>query len=672
MNLEHENENTPDIEQAPSTQEQDNTQQHKTVLIRAFIALNALLILFGSIPAIIPMPFLRHIAIPTPWHFHAGFGTPLGLSLGPAIFMLIVCAFLITISVCFLRRIAFLGWGDFSIAFVGAVLVCIVVLFFVSESSEDYVRGSLLRNVPENVNIQVYRRASWDGSRNTITGIRISATPDNVPTEEFESFVFDMQALVQQAIQSRRVNRFDITIRLYMQTEDGHKSLEWLPRNHIWWSGELIDLPFGEYGSLHLGGWFPHQNRIDDRQLDFGLRSARLFPATEIQNTIDAVIPIDDFAKDLENHLFGEYYISELSAPVRVYIHRFWDKYNETVLNLLGIDINEIDNYVDSEIIRTMGIVPGEVGVSIWSSSTFTPIYIDDMGSAIVETELQIKNVAQRHGMELNSLRMNFRPEGFDSSVTWESRPHGEYGTLSLGLWDEFEFEGVHITEIQELLTEDIIEVVHERRQMDVEAREIRNTYQRLNVAFRLGIENSFTSLSGPYGVGNTDDRRFIPFDELFPEPNEFGIHPQLYLLLRFYETQTGEILAYETVVDYFSEEFEPDGSLRLYNNGLHPEIQSFVEWVYRTAEWELVDVRINDSATQRIISTRAWVWLEFSRYITDIVIIYSRYRQTTPIEALEARLFDNLSPQMLDALAHSYADPDYVLDLTSLYQAGY
>ena len=142
---------------------------------------------------------------------------------------------------------------------------------------------------------------------------------------------------------------------------------------------------------------------------------------------------------------------------------------------------------------------------------------------------------------------------------------------------------------------------------------------------------------------------------------NKFGIDAYLYILLKLYEKETGIYLPYETVVDFFTHEFESDGSLRLYNNGKHPEFQAYVEWM-----WENRNSRdILGSGEDCIVA--AFVW--------DIWILYQEYRMTAQQEEnedFEDIRFFHLSPQMLDALFRAYVDPDYVLDLTSLQQQGY
>ena len=182
-----------------------------------------------------------------------------------------------------------------------------------------------------------------------------------------------------------------------------------------------------------------------------------------------------------------------------------------------------------------------------------------------------------------------------------------------------------------------------ELRAEEAEQRRIAETYLRLNYAFWLG------------GVGDLErfgiewalqfDGEYLPFREL----NEFGVRISTYLILKKYELETGNTLSFETVLEYFSQEFEPDGSLRLYNNGKHPEIQAFVEWM-----WE--GMRLS----------------EMSPFIVRIGDVYNTYYFENRDEGFQWQNIFHMSPQMLDALFRAYTDPNYVLDLTSLQQAGY
>jgi len=167
----------------------------------------------------------------------------------------------------------------------------------------------------------------------------------------------------------------------------------------------------------------------------------------------------------------------------------------------------------------------------------------------------------------------------------------------------------------------------------------IEDAYERLNRAFWLTPS-----------PGDTDRTRrgYIPYRDISPEENRFGISSLRYRLLRMYYHRTGITLAYETVVEYFSQEFEPDGSLRLYNNGKHPEIEAFVIWIHEIGNSEV----------------RA--------FLDNIRDIYGNYVSTHRDAGFVRKSLTALSPQMLDALARAEADPDYVLDLTSLQQQGY
>ena len=173
--------------------------------------------------------------------------------------------------------------------------------------------------------------------------------------------------------------------------------------------------------------------------------------------------------------------------------------------------------------------------------------------------------------------------------------------------------------------------------------RQIRDAYWRVNLAH--AVEHGF--LMSP------SDVYYKPFREIPPERNRWGIEAWTYLFLKFYELETGSVLSYETLIDYFSQEFEPDGSLRLYNNGNHPEIEAFIVWMW------------NESRRQQLFG-------DFINY--GISVILNEYIQAdvdSELEHWRLRLI-SLSPQMLDALVRAYVDPDYVLDLTSLQRAGY
>jgi len=187
------------------------------------------------------------------------------------------------------------------------------------------------------------------------------------------------------------------------------------------------------------------------------------------------------------------------------------------------------------------------------------------------------------------------------------------------------------------------LEALREEIRRDEEKLEIIHTYIRVHYATG-GAEDPDTLYEYSRLALYERDGRYIGVFTV----NDQGINTRIYLVLRMYYHRTGIYLAHDKLIDYFSEEFEPDGSLRLYNNGLHPEIEAFVTWMWEGRRRE-----------------------EFEEYRLRIDIIFSNY-----VSEHRDRGFDiprrDITPQMYDALARAEADPDYVLDLTSLQEQGY
>lgn len=72
----------------------------------------------------------------------------------------------------------------------------------------------------------------------------------------------------------------------------------------------------------------------------------------------------------------------------------------------------------------------------------------------------------------------------------------------------------------------------------------------------------------------------------------ENGYHPlnedtqnKTYTYLHYYRRQTGEKLSLDDVREYFSSEFEEDGSIRIYTNGNWPEIENYMNWAFDNIE---------------------------------------------------------------------------------------
>ena len=123
-----------------------------------------------------------------------------------------------------------------------------------------------------------------------------------------------------------------------------------------------------------------------------------------------------------------------------------------------------------------------------------------------------------------------------------------------------------------------IYEQRRDEARMAEEQREIEEAYRWVHHAIgRLGHRDEWGWMSQ---TTLAERSTYQPLESSRIKPNDFGIFYLEYLILRMYYHRGGVYLSYEKIIDYFSEEFEPDGTLRLYNNGHHPEIEAFVIWM--------------------------------------------------------------------------------------------
>ena len=164
----------------------------------------------------------------------------------------------------------------------------------------------------------------------------------------------------------------------------------------------------------------------------------------------------------------------------------------------------------------------------------------------------------------------------------------------------------------------------------DMEEKNIMKAYEYVNYAFF--FTNGMTELTGVY-------------EPITIYENNYNIHCKSYIAVKIFNTKGSGVLSYEAVKDYFSQEYEVDGTLRLYNNGRHLEIEKYVEWVLEN-------------------------YNEICDYFDNIQIIYSKYSREN--SDFDFQLFHLLSPQVLDELMKKESDPDYELDLLSLQKQGY
>jgi len=104
-------------------------------------------------------------------------------------------------------------------------------------------------------------------------------------------------------------------------------------------------------------------------------------------------------------------------------------------------------------------------------------------------------------------------------------------------------------------------------------------------------------------------------------------------------------------VLDYLSQEFEDDGEIRIFTNGCHPEIAAYVEWygiLWFGETWESMQN-----------------WQRRFDYDNRLSQLLSNYFFEN--ESFYSTSFNDMPIAMMDELIKKEADPDYVLDLTSI-----
>jgi len=165
---------------------------------------------------------------------------------------------------------------------------------------------------------------------------------------------------------------------------------------------------------------------------------------------------------------------------------------------------------------------------------------------------------------------------------------------------------------------------------------------EELRMAFR--IQNRI--FQGIAHVDNDSPTRWLDRERYVPinlrTPHIDGISYGTYISLINFRKETGIELTYEMVIDYLSQEFEDDGEIRIFTNGRHPEIASYIEWA-------------NDARNDQI--RRDW-----GDRIANLYWGYTWDNQPLP------RTDPSFLPiEMIDELINKAIDPDYEMDLTSI-----
>lgn len=88
----------------------------------------------------------------------------------------------------------------------------------------------------------------------------------------------------------------------------------------------------------------------------------------------------------------------------------------------------------------------------------------------------------------------------------------------------------------------------------------------------RIALGDAYWAVNEAFRTGG--EREYAEGKEMFHQ-REW----RLTLEFAFYKKETGREMTFEKRTEYLAQQYEEDGSLRLYNNGLHPEIEQYVEW---------------------------------------------------------------------------------------------
>ena len=136
-----------------------------------------------------------------------------------------------------------------------------------------------------------------------------------------------------------------------------------------------------------------------------------------------------------------------------------------------------------------------------------------------------------------------------------------------------------------------------------------------------------------------TEFGKFSPSSEVL---NPDGIYVPMYIQFAGYHKYTGKTLTYQQVLDYLSSKYESDGTIRIYNNGRHPEIADYVEWAWNHQE-------------------------TLNEYQTKLQQLYYGYSHENP--DFKTIGLTHWSIATTDELIKKEADPNYQLNLLAIQQ---
>jgi len=157
---------------------------------------------------------------------------------------------------------------------------------------------------------------------------------------------------------------------------------------------------------------------------------------------------------------------------------------------------------------------------------------------------------------------------------------------------------------------------------------EIAHAFDRQNTIFGSIVSSDFRK----------KQPTFMPIN--LRHPHIDGISLNIYLDVMFYERETGNILTYEHIIDYLSQEFEDDGEMRIFTNGRHPEIAEYLEWAHLYAHRR-------------------------NAFLDDLQAIYDAYIAEN--EEVPRAWMRVMPLEIMYEILRKEADPEYVMDLTSI-----
>ncbi len=118
-------------------------------------------------------------------------------------------------------------------------------------------------------------------------------------------------------------------------------------------------------------------------------------------------------------------------------------------------------------------------------------------------------------------------------------------------------------------------------RQNEAEQQRIEEQEQRMRKKLYY-VQNVSFKIGGLEALPLQEDYKYKPYSAISP-----GGEKELYLDLVCYQQETGNVVTLDDVKEYLSQEYEGDGTLRLYENGQYEEIGQFIEWSYHDFLWD-------------------------------------------------------------------------------------